>query len=153
MEQVTKLSLGEVLQLEIEIGGEINPQTGEIISKGLLKEVLKFKTKYWLTKLFEDLGKEKSIIDKMREELIKEIGDVDEEGNYSIPLYLNTTLDKNGKVIGGDINPKAIEFQNKYNELLGEIKEIKHGKFILEDFESVESAEVYPVFFKLIFKD
>jgi hypothetical protein len=54
------------------------------------------------------------------------------------------------KVVSREVNPKFLDFQEKFNELLAETKEINHGKFLLEDFELVESAEVYPVFFKLI---
>ena len=46
--QNTTLQLGQILQLEAEVNGVANTQTGEVVSKGLLKEVLKFKTKYWL---------------------------------------------------------------------------------------------------------
>lgn len=149
----TQLQLSEILQLEAEVNGLVNSQTGEIISKGLFKEVLKFKTKYWLMQLSEDLSKEKSSLEKMREDLIKELGETAEDGSISIPLYINEVLDEEGKVVSRDVNPKALEFQDKYNELLSEVKEIKHGKFVLDDFDSVESAEVYPVFFKLISKD
>ena len=59
-------------------------------------------------------------------------------------------VDEEGKVVSREINPKFLEFQDKFNELLIETKDVAHGKFLLEDFELVESAEVYPVFFKLI---
>jgi hypothetical protein len=148
----TKLQLGEILQLEAEVNGLLNSQTREIISKGLLKEILKFKTKYWLVQLSENLASEKSTLDKFREDLIMEIGE-EKEGEFQIPIYINEIKDEQDNIISREVNPKFLEFQEKYNELLKETKEISHGKFLLEDFDSVESAEVYPIFFKLISKD
>lgn len=148
--QSTTLQLGQILQLEAEVNGIVNTQTGEVISKGLLKEVLKFKTKYWLMQLSEDLASEKKKIDAVRETLIKELGEEDETGSISLPLYISEVVDEEGKVVSREFNPKFVEFQEKFNELLIETKELSHGKFLLEDFEAVESAEVYPVFFKLI---
>jgi len=148
--QNTTLSLGQILQLEAEVNGVANSQTGEVVSKGLLKEVLKFKTKYWLMQLSEDLVEEKKKLDAVRETLIKELGDEDETGSISLAVFINEVKNEEGKIVSREINPKFVEFQDKFNELLSETKDVAHGKFLLEDFEDVESAEVYPVFFKLI---
>jgi hypothetical protein len=148
--QNTTLQLGQILQLETEVNGVVNTQTGETISKGLLKEVLKFKTKYWLMQLSDDLVEEKKKIEAVRDQLVKELGEEDETGAISLPVYINEVQDEDGKIVSREVNPKFLDFQEKFNELLVETKELSHGKFLLEDFESVESAEVYPVFFKLI---
>ena len=148
--QNTTLQLGQILQLEAEVNGVVNSQTGEVVSKGLMKEVLKFKTKYWLMQLAEELAEEKKRIDTVRESLVKELGEEDETGSISLAVFTNEVKDEEGKVVSREVNPKFVEFQDKFNELLSETKEVAHGKFLLEDFEDVESAEVYPVFFKLI---
>jgi hypothetical protein len=148
--QNTTLQLGQILQLETEVNGVVNTQTGETISKGLLKEVLKFKTKYWLMQLSDDLVEEKKKIEAVRDQLVKELGEEDETGAISLPVFINEVQDEDGKVVSREVNPKFLDFQEKFNELLAETKEVAHGKFLLEDFEAVESAEVYPVFFKLI---
>jgi hypothetical protein len=148
--QNTTLQLGQILQLETEVNGVVNTQTGEIVSKGLMKEVLKFKTKYWLMQLSEDLVAEKKKIESVRDQLVKELGEEDETGSISLPVFINEVKDSEDKLVSRDINPKFVDFQEKFNELLAETKELTHGKFLLEDFELVESAEVYPVFFKLI---
>jgi hypothetical protein len=148
--QNTTLQLGQILQLETEVNGVVNTQTGEIVSKGLLKEVLKFKTKYWLMQLSEDLVEEKKKIESFRDQLVKELGEEDETGSISLPVFINEVKDEDGKVVSREVNPKFLDFQEKFNELLVETKEVAHNKFLLEDFELVESAEVYPVFFKLI---
>jgi hypothetical protein len=148
--QNTTLQLGQILQLEAEVNGVVNAQTGQTIAKGLMKEVLKFKTKYWLMQLSDDLIEEKKKIEAVRDQLVKELGEEDETGSISLPVFINEVQDEDGKVVSKEVNPKFVEFQEKFNELLVETKEVAHGKFLLEDFESVESAEVYPVFFKLI---
>jgi len=148
--QNTTLQLGQILQLETEVNGVVNTQTGEVVSKGLMKEVLKFKTKYWLMQLSDDLVTEKKKIEAVRDQLVKELGEEDETGAISLPVFINEVQDEDGKVVSREVNPKFLDFQEKFNELLAETKELTHGKFLLEDFELVESAEVYPVFFKLI---
>jgi hypothetical protein len=148
--QNTTLQLGQILQLEAEVNGVVNAQTGQTIAKGLMKEVLKFKTKYWLMQLSDNLIEEKKKIEAVRDQLVKELGEEDETGSISLPVFINEVQDEDGKVVSKEVNPKFVEFQEKFNELLVETKEVAHGKFLLEDFESVESAEVYPVFFKLI---
>jgi len=148
--QNTTLQLGQILQLETEVNGVVNTQTGEVVSKGLMKEVLKFKTKYWLMQLSDDLVEEKKKIEAVRDQLVKELGEEDETGAISLPVFINEVQDEDGKVVSREVNPKFLDFQEKFNELLAETKELTHGKFLLEDFELVESAEVYPVFFKLI---
>ena len=148
--QNTTLQLGQILQLETEVNGVVNTQTGEVVSKGLMKEVLKFKTKYWLMQLSDDLVEEKKKIEAVRDQLVKELGQEDETGAISLPVFINEVQDEDGKIVSREVNPKFLDFQEKFNELLAETKELTHGKFLLEDFELVESAEVYPVFFKLI---
>lgn len=148
--QNTTLQLGQILQLEAEVNGVLNQQTGELVAKGLLNEVLKFKTKYWLMQLSEDLVNEKKKIDAVRETLVKELGQEDETGAISLSVYVNEVTDEEGKVVSKEINPKFLKFQEKFNELLIETKDVAHRKFLLEDFELIESAGVYPVFSKLI---
>ena len=150
MQNTTTLQLGQILQLETEVNGVLNQQTGEVVSKGLMKEVLKFKTKYWMMQLSNDLAEEKKKIESVRESLVKELGEEDQTGSVSLSVYTNEVVDEEGKVVSREINPKFLEFQEKFNELLSETKEIAHGKFLLEDFDLVESAEVYPIFSKLI---
>ena len=42
------LKLGQVLQLESEINGFVNPQNGKEVFVGFRKHKLPLKTKYWL---------------------------------------------------------------------------------------------------------
>ena len=114
--QNTTLQLGQILQLETEVNGVVNTQTGEVVSKGLMKEVLKFKTKYWLMQLSDDLVTEKKKIEAVRDQLVKELGEEDETGAISLPVFINEVKDEEGKLVSREVNPKFLDFQEKFNE-------------------------------------
>jgi hypothetical protein len=100
-----------------------------------------------------DKGKLQKAIDyanKLAMDLIKKYGTEDENSNVSIPMYINVVTDESGEVTSRDINPKFVEFQNEFNALLQEEKEIEYKEFKLSDFDSVESDGVYVTFFKLV---
>jgi uncharacterized membrane protein YheB (UPF0754 family) len=140
MSQIT-LKLNEILTLEAELNGFTNPQTGEKVLEGFLKEKLNLATKYRLTKLSEELKKEKAILDGLRDELIKEYG-TEEDGQTSIKMFEDKKQTK--------INPKFIEFQSKYTEFLDEDKVIDYTPLTISDLDKIESNENYSVLFKLI---
>jgi hypothetical protein len=149
MEKVT-LKLHEFYALEAELNGVVNNQTGEVLSKGLLSEKIKLSTKYWLTELGKKVSAEKEAVEKLKEELIKKHGTEDEKGGIAIPMYINIVTNEEGEVTGRDINPKFVEFQNEFNALLQEEKEVEYKEFKLAEFDSVESEGVYVTFFKLV---
>ena len=149
MEKVT-LKLHEFYSLAAELNGVVNNQTGEVLSKGLLAEKIKLSTKYWLTELGKKVTAEKEAVEKLKEDLIKKHGTEDENGGVSIPMYINIVTDESGEVTSRDINPKFVEFQNEFNALLQEEKEVEYKEFKLSDFDSVESDGVYVTFFKLV---
>jgi hypothetical protein len=149
MEKVT-LKLQEYYQLNSELNGFVNQQTGETISPGLLTERVKLTTKYWLADLAKKIATEKESIDKLREELVKKYG-VEENGSVSIPIYINEVIDDETKeVVSREVNPNFISFQNDFNTLLQEERELEYHPFKLEEFENVETDGVYVTFFKLI---
>jgi hypothetical protein len=149
MEKVT-LKLQEFYSLESELNGVVNNQTGEIVAKGLLSEKIKLTTKYWLHDLFKKVSTEKESVEKLKEELIKKYGK-EKNGNISIPLYINEVVDnETNEIVSREINPDFVSFQNDFNSLLQEERELEYHAFKLEEFESVESEGVYNTFFKLI---
>jgi hypothetical protein len=149
MEKVT-LKLQEFYQLEAELNGVTNQQTGEVLAKGLLSEKIKLTTKYWLTDLVKKITAEKESIDKLREELVKKYG-VEENGGINIPIYINEVIDDETKeVVSREVNPNFVSFQNDFNLLLQEERELEYHPFKLEEFENVETEGVYVTFFKLI---
>ena len=149
MKKVT-LKLQEYYQLNSELNGFVNQQTGETVSKGLLAERVKLTTKYWLADLAKKITTEKESIDKLREELVKKYG-VEENDSVSIPVYINEVIDDETKeIVSREINPNFISFQNDFNQLLQEERELEYHPFNLEEFENVETDGVYVTFFKLI---
>jgi hypothetical protein len=149
MEKVT-LKLFEFYNLEAELNGVINQQTGEILSKGILNEKIKFTTKYWLTELSKKVIEEKKAVEDIKDTLIKKYGNPDESGNISIPLYLEVERDEEGKMISGKENPKYVQFQSDFNKLLQEEKDLEYKPMILSDFDDVQTDINYSTFYKLI---
>ena len=152
MEKIS-LKLFEFYNLESELNGVVNQQTGEKISAGLLAEKLKLTTKYWLTELAKKLAAEKTTVETLKVELIKKHGEADETGNISIPMYIDIVKDEDDKIIDGKNNPKFIEFQSEFNALLQEEKELEYKPVLLSELENIESDGNYPTFFKLVVAD
>ena len=152
MEKIS-LKLFEFYNLESELNGVVNQQTGEKISAGLLAEKLKLTDKYWLTELAKKVAAEKAGVESLKEDLIKKHGEADETGNISIPMYINIVKDEEGNIVSGENNPKFIEFQTEFNTLLQEEKELKYKAVKLSALDSIESDSNYPTFFKLVVAD
>jgi len=89
----------------------------------------------------------------LKEELIKKHGETDETGNISIPMYVNIVRDEDDKMVSAENNPKFIEFQNEFNTLLQEEKELEYKPVNLNELENIESDGNYPTFFKLVVVD
>ena len=150
MEKIS-LKLHEFYQLEAELNGVTNTQTGEVLAKGLLSEKIKLTTKYWLSDLVKKVSAEKESVEKLKEELIKKYGTTDEDGNVSIPMYTNEVVDEDTKeVVSRDVNPDFVKFQNDFNSLLSEDRDLEYKGFKLEEFDNVETDGNYSAFFKLI---
>jgi hypothetical protein len=150
MEKIS-LKLHEFYQLEAELNGVTNTQTGEVLAKGLLGEKIKLTTKYWLSDLVKKVSAEKESVEKLKEELIKKYGTADEDGNVSIPMYTNEVIDEDTKeVVSRDVNPDFVKFQNDFNSLLSEDRDLEYKGFKLEEFDNVETDGNYSTFFKLV---
>lgn len=152
MEKIS-LKLFEFLNLEAEINGLINQQTGETISKGLLGEKLNMITKYWITDLNKRLTSEKESINKLRDELIMKYGSTDEQGGYQLSPSIKKEdgVDEEGNPkYKTEPNPDFFEFQKEYNDLLNQERELEYKPFKIEDFAQVETEGNYQTFFQLI---
>lgn len=145
-----KLKLHEFYALEAELNGVVNQRTGEVVLKGLMSEKINLSTKYWVNDLAKKVLAEKVEIEKLKDDLIKKHGEEDESGGVSIPVYINVVKNEANEIVSRDINPKYVEFENDFNALLQEEKEVEYKPFKLEQFDSVESEGVYNIFFKLI---
>jgi hypothetical protein len=147
MEKIT-LKLHEVYELNLELKGSINQQTGEVIRKGILDEKISISVKYWLDKLSSKLKEEIDVVEKLKEESIKKLGVLDEQGNYSIPLRINEKFDDKGESLSYDVNPSFLEYQSEFEILINQEVDIEFYPINIEDI-NVQS-EVYPrILFKL----
>ena len=151
MEKIT-LKLGDVLQLESEINGYVNPQDGTEVYKGFTKQNLSIILKYELKELGEVLKGERTKVESLRDELILKYGEQDENGGTLVKMY-NETKDDEGNVISRMVNPSYIEFDKEYGTLLDQEKEIEYPEITKDDLkEAGKSSDNYIVLFKLIKK-
>lgn len=159
MEKIT-LKLYEFYNLEAELNGTVNQQTGQRQSSGLIQEKLPLTTKYYLTKLAKKVAEEKAIIEELKNDLIKKYGVEDDKGGISIPMVIDE-LDEEGNPVkiksedGSEVtkkklNPDFQQFEKEFNELLQTDKELEYQAFKLSDFEKVETSENYATFFQLV---
>jgi len=137
-----QLSLQEIYKLDSELNGFVNQETGEILSLGLLSENLSLPTKYWLTNLAKRTSSEKSIINQLKEDLIVKYGTKDKNDNFEISVWTDETKT--------NFNPLYVQFQEEFNGLLQEVKEIEYHEFKLEEFNDVKTSDNYIIFYKLI---
>ena len=68
-------------------------------------------------------------------------------------MYVNIVKDEDDKMVSAENNPKFIEFQNEFNTLLQEEKELEYKPVNLNELENIESDGNYPTFFKLVVVD
>ncbi len=147
------LKLFELLNLEAELAGATNNQTGERIIEGLLNQKLPVTTKYHLNNLVELLAAEKKVIDSLRDELIKKYGKEDAKGNIGISMVIETgEVNEKGEPIK-DINPAYIEFNDEYGELLNQEKEISLPIIKLSDLDKIETKDNYILIFKYLIEE
>lgn len=139
-----ELRLSEMISLLTEIEGFRIPESGEVIFKGFINQALPLKEKYWLTKLVNTLTQEKQEIEKLRNQLIEKFGEKEESGSISIPM---TITNKKGEQ---EQNPKFLQFQKEYQELLNEIKSIEYKPITLETLESISTEDNYNLLFRLV---
>jgi hypothetical protein len=136
--KTTTLTVAELTQLHAEL-------TGAEKQTGLLQERLPMVLKYHLTKLAKIAFEEHETTEKLRGELITKLGTKNEEtGEVSIPKVIPA---ENETVV---TNPSFIEYIQEFTAILNVVKEIEHHKFLLSEFETIETNAVYPVFMSLI---
>lgn len=150
METIT-LKLGELLELEGELNGVATTE-GKIICRGFLNTNLPIILKYELMELSDFLKNEKIKIGKLRDELIIKYGETDDAGQTKI-LTLLETKDAGGNIISTTINPKYIEFNNEYNDLMEQLKDIQYPEITKNDLKNAgNTTDNYKVLFGIVKK-
>jgi len=136
------LKLVQFFNLEAELNGVTNPQTGEKLTKGILSEKLQLKTKYWLSDLSKKVKEQTDACQALRDELIKKYGE-EADGGISI----SQVVEEDEKKV---VNPKFVSFQNEFNALLNEEREIEYKEISIDELGEVETTEVYDTLFGLL---
>ena len=136
------LKLVQFYHLEAELNGVTNPQPGENLTKGLLSEKIQLKTKYWLTDLYKKAKEQTDACSALRDELIKKYGEESDKG-----VSISQSVEEDGKNV---VNPNFVSFQNEFNALLNEEREIEYKELSIEDFGSIETEQVYETLFSLL---
>jgi hypothetical protein len=148
--KIKKIKLFEALNLEAEITGVSNTQTGERLVEGLVSQKIPIVTKYWLNTLLESLEKEKTKLTNLREELIKKYGEEDNNGAIGISQSIKTDkLDEQGNPVYV-VNPNYIEFIKEYNPILEENIDINLPSISLDELSKIETSDNYPLIFKYL---
>lgn len=151
MEKIT-LKLGEILQLESEINGLVDPETRAVIYEGFSRQNLSILLKYELSDLATVLKAEKTKIETLRDELVKKYGEEDGKGGIMVKMH-NEVKDAEGNVTGQVLNPQYIKFDEEYGTLLNQDKEIEYPEITKDDLkEAGKSKDKYQVLFKLVKK-
>jgi hypothetical protein len=152
MDKIT-LKLVDILQLESEINGYTDPQSGEIVYEGFTKQNLSIILKYELSDFSATLKTERTKVDSLRDELIKKYGEDDGKGGILVKMY-NEVKDEEGNVTGKVINPQYVEFDNEYGTLLNREIEIEYPEITKQDLKDAgKTKDKYLVLFKLIKKE
>lgn len=147
------IKLFELLNLEAELAGATNNQTGEKIIEGLLNQKISVITKYHLNILLSNLVAEKKTIDALRDELIKKYGTEDENGNIGISMVIETgEVNDKGEPVK-DLNPAYIEFNDEYGGLLNQEKELSVPTLKLSELEKIETKDNYILVFKYLIEE
>lgn len=143
-----KLTIDEVLQLDAEINGFTNQQSGEVVYKGFANHELPILLKYELSELTKTLQDERSKVDELRNSLITKYGDVKEDGSVEIKPTVEVKKSKKKETVK---NEKYVEFLGEYGKLLSKEIEIDTPEITKDDLKEVgKTTDQYKVLFKLI---
>lgn len=140
----TSIKYGHLNELYFELAGMTDSKSGEVFMEGILKQKLKFKTKFFLTQLLEKVSSEKEKVDKAVKDLMEKYGEYTEDGTS---IVIPEKVEEDGELVP---NPKLAEFNKEISDFLNSSLEIEHGQMLIDDFDGMESDENYPVLFKFI---
>lgn len=149
-----KLQLGEILQLEKEINGYVNPETNEQEFKGFINQDLSIILKYKLSELSDFLTNEKKKVGDLRDSLIKKYGKPDEEGKIIVKMFIE---DESTSIEGEEpkmiVNPEFKKLDEEFGKLLVQEIEVDVPEITLDDLkEAGKTKDNYKLLFKLIKK-
>lgn len=136
-----ELNFNELQALLYEIRGVEN---GQFKLTGLINQKLNMSIKFDLNKILTELTTIVEGFEKLRNELIKDLGTELEDGSVSIP---QTIEDENGEKV---VNENFKKFMEQILEFERRSFEIEVPELKMSLFENLETEDYYGVFFKLI---
>jgi hypothetical protein len=149
MEKIS-LKLKDVLQLESEINGLTNPETGEKYYEGFINQKLSIILKYDLTETTKFLESERKKVDNLRDELVTKYGKMDNNGRIVVNMHI-FEKDENGVIISKKLNPDYVEFEKEYTQLLDKEIDVEYPEITKEDLVNAgKTKDNYIVLFRLI---
>lgn len=138
------LKLSDIYRLEVELnGGKLNTPNGEKTLEGLLSQKLNLVTKYWVNDLYKNIKEQKEQIDTLRNEIIMKYGEKVGENMQLSYLMKNEKGEES-------INPNFIKFQQEFDQLLLQEREIEYKQLKLKDISDIETSDVYEILFTLL---
>jgi hypothetical protein len=144
--EAVKIKYGHLNELFYELSGMKDPKTGEIFTKGIMNQKLKFKTKFFLNEILEEVTAQKEKVDAAVKELMEKYGELTEDGSA---LYIPEKISQDGEDI---INPNVEKFNKDISDFLNSWVEIKQPDLTIDDFDGIETDENYTMLFKFISK-
>lgn len=143
-----KLKLKEVIDLNFELNGI--SVGGKVISNGLLQQKASMKVKLYIQRLNKIVADELKTFNETNKELFEK---------YAVEVKKDKK-DKKDKKEGAEPEKeipedKREEYKKEYDDLLNAEKEIDvvnlwSNDLTIDNLATIETDEVYPVFFKLI---
>jgi len=144
------LKLLDLYSLQTEINGAFNQQANQLIIRGLINETIKLTTKMKVADLLTKVNVEVEAINSRRSELVDKHGDKQEDGTTLLTPFINVQTNEEGEIVSREDNPKFLEFQQEFQQVLQEEKEFDFEPFTKEDLEGAYSEFNYTQFYKLV---
>ena len=141
--QKKTFKLAEFYQLELELNGAVNPETGEKLSQGLLSQKLSLSVKYWLSDMAKKVKEQKDQCEALKNELISKYGE-EKDGRMLVEYFIKA---EDGTSV---INPAFVSFQNEFQKLLTEERELEYKELKLSDIGDIKTEERYELLFSLL---
>jgi hypothetical protein len=137
-----KLKLHEILNLDIELNGFVDPKTREVKVEGLLNQILSHNAKFNLKISSKNIAIEKESINEIQQDLIQKYGSEDKNGNIGLSMFLDE-VDEKGY---NKINPKFISYQEEWNEFLSSNeREVEFYELTRDDLKDVKTKDNYVI--------
>jgi hypothetical protein len=137
-----KLKLHEILNLDIELNGFVDPKTREVKVEGLLNQILSHNAKFNLKISSKNISIEKESINEIQQDLIQKYGSEDKNGNIGLSMFLDE-VDEKGY---NKINPKFVSYQEEWNEFLSSNeREVEFYELTRDDLKDVKTKDNYVI--------